>query len=101
MSGVSQRRPLGDHTNTTNSLIENSRNKREASIKGVTSLSELVPPLNAARLRPIQQKTRTASVSCVWCVLAPVNTSFLIVLGWHHGHWSGGDKVLQATCSLN
>ena len=51
--------PFKDRTNT--SQITTGQEER-GSLKG-NSLSELTPPLNAARLRPIRQSTRTATVS--------------------------------------
>ena len=62
--------PFTDRTNK--SRVENiERKSSDGSGNGVSTgdkariktLSELVPPLNAARLRPIQQQTRSANVS--------------------------------------
>ena len=39
------------------------RKKTDSGSDSSKSLKELVPPLNAARLRPLQQQTRTARVS--------------------------------------
>ena len=62
--------PFKDRTNS----VANSTSNRSTGHKsnGVSTtekpklrtLTELVPPLNAARLRPIQQQTRSANVSC-------------------------------------
>ena len=41
------------------------------------SLRELVPPLNAARLRPIRQQTRSAIVSCTNPLTQPLPTRSL------------------------
>ena len=51
--------PFQDKTNTALT----SREKPPHNSHSSSSLKELVPPLNAARLRPIQQKTRSAVVS--------------------------------------
>ena len=57
--------PFGDRTN--NVRTENGKKKSNvvatADKPVVKTLNELVPPLNAARLRPIQQQTRSANVS--------------------------------------
>ena len=58
--------PFRDRTNTSQqqqqSVSQSGRQERRVVGKG-NSLSELAPPLNAARLRPIRQSTRTAIVS--------------------------------------
>ena len=60
--------PFRDRTNTSQqqqqqqSVSQSGRQERRVVGKG-NSLSELAPPLNAARLRPIRQSTRTATVS--------------------------------------
>ncbi len=51
--------PFRDRTNTQECQQGGSSNRR----KRMGSLKELVPPLNAGRLRPIQQQTRSATVS--------------------------------------
>ena len=52
--------PFKDRTNTSQNMGQ--QGERKTGSKG-NSLSELTPPLNAARLRPIRQSTRTATVS--------------------------------------
>ena len=57
--GSSSSVPFKDRTNSQNT---GQQGERKTGSKG-NSLSELTPPLNAARLRPISQSTRTATVS--------------------------------------
>lgn len=65
--GSSRETPFRDRTNR--SKIDDGRQKSSGftTITGdkakIRTLSELVPPLNGARLRPIQQQTRSAHVS--------------------------------------
>ena len=55
--------PFKDRTNTSSNGALVGRPDRKRVVGKGSSLSELAPPLNAARLRPIQQSTRTATVS--------------------------------------
>ena len=56
--------PFRDRTNTSSHAMSQLGQQERKKIVGKgNSLSELSPPLNAARLRPIQQNTRTATVS--------------------------------------
>ena len=55
--------PLSDQTNTSSSFVQSQKNDSKEGGVGGKSLKELVSPLNAARLRPLQQQTRTAKVS--------------------------------------
>lgn len=54
--------PFKDRTNTSQSGMATTRQEQRRVIGKGNSLSELAPPLNAARLRPIHQSTRTATV---------------------------------------
>ena len=63
--GSSGSAPFKDRTNTSqisNNLGQSVTEGERKMGKG-NSLSELTPPLNAARLRPIRQSTRTATVN--------------------------------------
>ncbi len=62
-----QQQPFRDMTNTLRSVQSEERKTRAAAATVVGSLKELVPPLNAARLRPIKQQTRSAIVSALLC----------------------------------
>lgn len=54
--------PFKDRTNTSSNSVLGRQERKRVVGKG-NSLIELAPPLNAARLCPIQQSTRTATVS--------------------------------------
>lgn len=56
---VNSAHPFKDRTN----VQPKSEEKKTSERRAVESLKELVPPLNAARLRPIKQQTRSAIVS--------------------------------------
>lgn len=56
--------PFRDRTNiSSQSVSQVGQQERRKVVGKGNSLSELAPPLNAARLRPIRQSTRTATVS--------------------------------------
>lgn len=65
--------PFGDRTNTVESRVKSS-----SSGEKIGSLKELAPPLNVARLRPIRQQTRSATVSELRPVLKEIQ--FVLIL---------------------
>ena len=78
--------PFRDRTNTSSHGVSQLGQQEQKKIVGKgNSLSELAPPLNAARLRPIQQSTRTATVShphgvVCWTMLSHISCSHSLSL---------------------